>query len=185
VAQLAAKLGVEDLTPCWSAIRPLANAEPELLLTCPAGAQLGVVDSFSFAGVDAALRPVLFGKAEVAAAKPVTAASGHTGFLYVLPAQGRAIAMAVVPYGQGVARTWALGPGGEAFEPLLTGLVGGSSYEGAHPAGVGDQVAYWVSYRPTSPVTLGAGFGVLALLGGAALTARRALGGRRSYEDVA
>lgn len=185
VAQLATKLGVEDLTPCWTAIRPLANAEPELLLTCPAGAQLGVVDSYSFAGVDAALRPMLFGKAEVPAAKAVTAASGQTGFLYVLPTEGRALAMAVVPYGQGVARTWALGPGGEAFEPLLTGLVGGASYEGAHPAGFGDQVSYWVSYRPTSPVTLGAGAGVLAVLGGAAFALRRGLGGRRSYEDVA
>lgn len=187
VDRAAGKLGVELSDRCFSALHPRANAEPDVLLSCPGGLLLGVVDAFSFEGVDAEIRSHVFGTAPVPAATQLTAASGQTGFLYRPELGGRTLAMAVVPFGEGVSRTWMLGAEGqaEAFAQGLTTFVSGATFEGDHPAGLGDEVRYYLTYRPTSPVTLGAVGGVLvvgALL--VMLVMRSVTASKRRYEDV-
>lgn len=186
VGRAAAKLGVEVGERCWSALRPRANAEPDVLITCPGALALGVVDAYSFAGADAEIRAHVFGEAPVPAATMLTAASGQTGFLYRPDLAGRTLAMAVVPYGEGVSRTWAIGAPdqGDAFAAALTALVGGATYEGAHPAGLGDQIRYHLTWRPTSPVTLGAAGGLLAVLALGAFLLTRALRSGTRTDDL-
>ncbi len=183
----AAKLGVELKESCWSALHPRALAEPDVMITCPGGLLLGVVDAYSFSGVDAVIRKHIFGTTPVPPATSLTAASGQTGFLYRPELAGRTLAMAVVPYGGGIARTWVLGAPNQAaaFAESLTALVASSTLEGDHPTGMGDQVRYFLVYRPTSPITLAMGAGGLAVLGALLWLLKRMFSsGRRDYDEV-
>lgn len=185
VAARAAQLGVDDLNGCWTALRPVAASEPEVMVTCQAGLLLGVVDRLSFADVDEVLRTRLFGGVDVPPAQLVTNEDGRVGFLYRPELETRTLRMGVVPYGEGVARTWIIGPEGEGevFDAVLTEVMRTARYEGDHPVGLGEQVSYYVAYRPTSLPVLGS-VGVLVLLvGGAIFLATR--GGRDRYAEFA
>jgi hypothetical protein len=61
--------------------------------------------------------------------------------------------------------------------------MSGSTYSGVHPASVGDQLSYWVTYRPFSPVVLVPALGVLAFLGlGLGVAVKLAGSGKNKYE---
>ncbi len=173
------KLGIDDLEPCWVAIRPIPATEPDVMVTCQGGLLLGVVDEHSFEAADTVVREKMFGRAEVAAGDAVTVGD-RVGFAYA-PVVG--LAVGVVPYDQGVARTWVVG--GEGVTEALTGAMQGSSYSGVHPASIGDQVSYWLVHRPFSPVVLCPllgvfGVGGVVLLAGGGLMMR---GRRNRYAD--
>ena len=149
LASTIAKIGVEDLEPCWTALRPRAAGAPDVMVTCQGGLLLGVVDEHSFAAVDPVVREKMFGSGvEIAPAEQVVL-SDRVGFAYA-PREG--LAVGVVPYDQGVARTWVVGEG--ELMPSLTASLQGSSYSGPHPASLVDQVSYWLLRRTTSPVVL-------------------------------
>lgn len=178
-------LGVEDLEPCWVALRPRPASEPDVLLTCQGGLLLGVVDAYSFADKDAMVRERLFGQIEVPPAQQVENLDGRLGFLYAPPSPGRTLRVGVVPYGDGIARTWALGEEGadEAFDAALRHVMTSADYAGDHPAGLGDQARHLITYRPTSPPVLGAVGGLVLLLVGGVIVMRRKGGDR--YGDIA
>jgi hypothetical protein len=172
------KLGVDDLEPCWVAIRPVPAAEPDLMVTCQGGLLLGVVDEHSFEAADALVRERMFGRVEVPPTQPVTVGD-RVGFAYA-PVEG--LAVGVVPYDKGVARTWVVG--GEGVDEALLAAMQGSTYSGPHPASVGQQVSYWLVHRTFSPVVLCPLLGVGGIvfvvgLGGLGLMMR---GGRNKYD---
>jgi hypothetical protein len=175
VTAAATKLKIDDLEACWTAIHPVAAKDPDVMITCQGGALLGVVDSYSFEGVEAELRKNLWGSAPVEAATPVELAD-RTGFLYETPA----LAMGVVPYDQGITRTWALGRDAAVLTSAVGATLKASNWSGPHPTGLGDQVSYYISYRPTSPMVLGP-VGLLLLLG-VGLATQLGKGGNK-YED--
>ena len=174
-------LGLEDLTPCWVAMRPKpANPEPEVMVTCQGGLLLGVVDEHSFTGADELIRAKMFGSAPVEPARMLDL-DDRVGFVYK-PRPG--LVVGVVPYDKGLARTWVLGdPEDASLEADLEAALTGSEWSGLHPASIGDQVSYWVTYRPTSPMVLGPAALLLLGLGGAGFAGVRMMGGlKNKYE---
>lgn len=170
------KLGVDDLEGCWSAIRPDPAGVHGVMITCQGGLELGVVDEHSFAGVDERLRGTLFGGVDVPPAEMVSL-DDRVGFAYQA-ADG--LAVGVVPYDKGVARTWLL----DAGEPLtdLKSTLASSTYSGPHQVGPTDWLTYYAVHRPTSPVSLGVlGGALVVVLGLGALVVGRS--GRNKYAD--
>jgi hypothetical protein len=123
-----------------------------------------VVDEYTFADKEAELRPVVFGAAPVPAAT-LLALPDRTGFLYHPEFAGKTLYMGVVPYDQGLSRTWALGPS-EDDQALLASLreaLQDTTFSGDHPVTPDQLLAYYVWYRPTHPGVLGSGCGCLCL----------------------
>lgn len=179
VAKLQGQLGLENVDECWTAIRPRPASEPDLAVTCQGGMLLGVVDTYSASGVAPLLAEKLFGKAVVPPPEVVELAD-RVGFVFAPKLGSRTLAVAVAPYDQGVSRTWVLSPA--AADPSVPeaarAMLQNSTWSGQHPAGVGEWVSYYLTYRPFSPMVLGpvAGLGVVILAGvgvGVALTRRR------------
>lgn len=154
-------LGLEDPSACWTALRPRPGAAPDVMVACPAALRLGVVDEHSLPAVDAVVRQHTFGPVEVAPARPVPLAD-RLGLLYA-PRDG--LAVGVVPYDRGVARFWAVGAHGGALGEALTATLRGSTFSGSHPVELGEQVAYWLTHRSTSPAVLCPLLGLVALGG--------------------
>ena len=157
------KLQIEDMSHCFLAFRPKGLGEPDAMVTCQVGKLLGVVDEYSFSGVDTIIQQSVFGGDLKQTAKQVDLAD-RVGFVYDLSANG--LAASIVPYDQGLSRTWVVGA---ADDPSITeaaeAAVKASTYSGAHPAGVGEQISYYITYRPFSPVVLCPGLCCLAFLG--------------------
>jgi hypothetical protein len=178
VVTAASKSLVEDLEGCWSAIRPRPGGEPDVMFTCPGGPimdiGLGLVDEASFAEVEEKLRPRLFGPVPVEAASRVEL-EGRSGFVYRTDIGPRSLSMGVVPYGEGVARTWAVGTAGTGTDlgADVEALLLGSAYEGDHMVTVSERFSYALSYNPTSPIVMGPGLVLLLLAGGAIFLATR------------
>lgn len=178
------KLGLEKLDGCWLAMKPAGPALPTSMVACQGGLLLGVVDSYSFADAEAMVRAKMFGAAEVAPAKQVDL-DDRVAFAYDLHEKG--LAVGVVPYGRGIVRVWVKGaPGDATLVESLEATLKAGSYEGSHPASLGDWAGYYLTYRPFSPVVLCPALGLLAMggvlvLGAAALMLR---GGRKSAEET-
>jgi hypothetical protein len=178
-------MGMEVTDSCWLAMRPAGLAEPDALAACQQGLQLGVVDGYSFEGIDAQLKTKFFGeKAKIGPAKQIDL-DDRVGFLYDLSDKG--LAVGVVPYNNGVVSIRAKGtPGDVSLAEAVEATMRASSYSGTHPAGIGDMVSYYLSYRPLHPVVLAPAALLLLLLGGAAMGLMMLLGGRKNkYEDLA
>ncbi|MCB9662966.1 MAG: hypothetical protein H6732_02555 [Alphaproteobacteria bacterium] len=184
VAAAAQRFGVEDLRPCWSAVRPHPGADADVMVTCAAPLLLGVVDAYSFEAVDAVLHDKLFKGADVPEAEALETADGRTGFLFRPHPGAHTLRIGVVPHGEGIARTWVFGTAGQEadFDVALRQVLTTATYAGDHPVGPADHLTYWLTYRPTSPPVLGAGAALLALLGGLGMLLAR--GGRKQPYDL-
>lgn len=185
VSKVAEKLGVDDTTGCWTALRAHAAHDPDVMIGCQAGMLLGVVDSYSFAGVAEDLSEKLFGSVDVPTPTELTTADAKLGFLFRPSLGAGTLRVAAVPYGDGVARIWVLGAKGEEadFDAAITKLVSEGSFAGEHPAGLGDTMAYYVTYRPTSPVVILPAVLLIGLIGLAIFLVTR--GGKDKYADIA
>ncbi|MEQ1502641.1 MAG: hypothetical protein ABMB14_10440 [Myxococcota bacterium] len=141
------KLGLEDLTGCWTAIRGHPGNQPDVMVTCSKPLHLGVVDEHSFDEHERTAREKLFGPSVpigTAAAMP-----DRTGMVFT-PRDG--LAMGVAPDSDHVAVIWALGQG-DVAGPVRAAL-GATTFASPHATGPGDQLGYWVKHRPTSPAVL-------------------------------
>jgi hypothetical protein len=163
----AQALGIDDLEPCSVAMRAQPSGEPDVMVTCQGGMWLGVVDEYTFSATDETLRQRLFGSVPVQPAESLEL-SDRLAFIYDVDLPDRTLLMGVAPYDKGLARTWILGgrDNQESLKTALDGVLLSSTFSGAHPAGLGERVSYYVTYRPTSPVVLGTGAGVLGVCGG-------------------
>lgn len=182
IAPRLAQLGIETPEDCLVAIRPHGPDLPDLLATCQGGLWLGIVDEYSFADKEEQLRPTLFGPADVPPATPVDLPD-RTGFHYAPDLGDNSLRVGVVPYDQGLARTWLIGLGDHAEDhpEVLETVMRSSTYSGEHPVSLVDRAQYLV-YRP---VWLGVAGGVgLLLLAGLGLGLAAALNrGGNKYED--
>ena len=181
----AADLGVK-LKDCWMAIRPKPAADPDVMVTCQGGMWLGIVDKHSFAARDKKLRPFLFGDVEMAPAEMVEL-EDRVGFLYHPPLKGSTLYLGVVPYDQGLLRTWVMGTGDDALlRSAIEKAMTNTTHAGPHPASLGNMVTYWLGDRILSPCVLIPVIGIALLFFLLILIAvLRSIGGSKGYEAIA
>lgn len=141
------KLGLEDLTGCWTAIRPRPGQSAGVMVTCSRPLHLGVVDADSFGEHEVTVREKLFGPS-LPPGTPVEMPD-RTGFLFA-PRDG--LAMGAAPDGEQVSVTWALGDG--PLGDSVGGALRGTTFRNPHTATAGDQLWYWVRHRTFSPPVL-------------------------------
>ena len=176
-----ANLGLEKLDGCTLAMKAQGPKAPLAMVSCQGGLLLGVVDEYSFEGVEPTVREKMFGSAEVPAAKKLEL-SDRVAFVYDLSDKG--LAVGVVPYDKGVVRTWVKGDSDDLAAALEATLATGT-YSGPHPASLGDRVSYYISYRPLSPVVICPALGILGLGGALLVGAFFLLGGSRKDKYAA
>jgi hypothetical protein len=163
VEKQADKLPLKSIAECATALHPRGPGTPDVLVVCQAGLLLGVVDSYTFADAEQLLRPQIWGTAPIQAATRLELAD-RDAFLYQTAVTGRALAVAVVPYDQGVSRLYFLG--GATTEGADVGAsvalaetakqtALASTFSGSPYVGPDEWVAYWITYRPLSPPVLG------------------------------
>jgi hypothetical protein len=184
VAKRLATVGEDDLTDCVLGVLPRAAHPPEVLATCPVKAMwVGQLDTHSFAGIEAELRPRMFGSAPVPAAAEVALAD-RTALHYTLDTGTEFVHVGVAPYDLGLSRTWVIGP--KADEARLSAATDAvlrtMTFSGPHPVTLLDRANYLV-YRPAwlAGVVGVAVVLVGGLLGGVVAMTRR---GGRKYEDL-
>ena len=186
VAERASAVGLDDLDGCATALRPRAGSAPDVMVICAGNGVLGVVDEFSFEGVEPLVRKLSWGPVDVQPAGPV-ALGDRMAFVYSPELGQVSLAVGVVPAMKGVTRTWVIGAKGDGtLGAALTQALLASRWEGPHPVTFGETVSYYVSYRPTHPAVLGSACcGVLALGGviGGAFFAMRPKKRTRHDED--
>jgi len=180
--KVTGRVGESDLKPerCAALIRPPAVGDPDVIFACSLYKHLGIVDAYSFEGVEAEVYQLFFGKAD----KPVDHAAqvqvgDRLGFLYRPPVAGHAVRLAVAPYDKGVVVMWAMGnhlddAGIDAAVQAVLPTVEYTDPDGGQPiVALDKRVSYYLSYRPTSPVVLGPAIGLVLLIGGGVLLARK------------
>jgi hypothetical protein len=143
---------------------------------------LGVVDELSFSDKEEVLRHMVFGDAPVKPAMPVLL-NDRMGFAYQLGLSDRALTVGIVPYSEGLSRTWIIGSLANQANNVvaLNKMLTNTSFAGDHPISLGDRAEY-LMYRPVMFAGVLGAF--LLLLGGGLLGAKRVLGGGTpNYED--
>jgi hypothetical protein len=173
VSQKLLDLGIDDLTNCWTAVRPRVGDAPDVMATCSKPVHFGVVDEFSLAAADEVAHAKLFGKK--APPGSLVAMPDRSGLLYA-PKDG--LAFGVAPDGDQAAVTWALGQG--PLGDVVSAAMTGSSFTAPHAVTPQDQIDYWLYSRTFSPMVLcptgclcaGAAF-VVALVGGTVMLMSR------------
>ena len=176
-------IGVALEDHCFAAIHPNAgDVSPDLAVTCQGGMWLGIVDELSFSDKELLLRSKVFGNAPVEPAMPVSL-DDRMGFAYQHALSDRSLTVGVVPYSEGLARSWIIGSIASHTNNAiaLQSMLNNSSFAGPHPISLGDRAEY-LMYRPLMLTGVLGGF--LLLLGGGLLGAKRVLGGgTQNYED--
>jgi hypothetical protein len=181
VAKVVEKLGMEAVNDdvCVVGVYPRANANPDLTLICPSALQLDPLDSYSFDGIQEQLHARFFGnaKAEVPPGESVTIGD-RTGVYFRPPTGSGALRLAVVPYNRGVLTWWGIGgTDGSTLDAALLKMQPTVSFTGAdggQPKIRADRwAAYYLTYRPTSPIVLGPLVLLIGLIGAAVAATRR------------
>ncbi len=187
VREVSAQLGEENLSPdeCWAAIRPPAVGDPDVIFTCSTYYHVGPLDEHSFKGVEAEVHERWFGNSDVPPAERVTVGD-RTGLYYRLTAgSGKPTRLLMAPYTGGMMTAWGMGGVSDeatmdaamlALAPTVTFSGEGG---GAPIIGADKWIAYYLSYRPFSLVVIGPVLGLLGLVGGGVMLARR----RPSYDE--
>ena len=181
LAPRIADLGLEELETCAIALRPRGPEEPDLIVTCQGGMWLGIVDEYTYDDKELLLRPKIFGSADVPAAQPVEL-SDRIGFHYHPDIGNRQLHVGVVPYDQGLARTWVMGTTADDLGAVLETGMKTAVYSGPHHVSMTDRLGY-VMYNPIYLVggIIVLGLGLLGIAGlGMVITSRR----RNKYEDL-
>lgn len=182
VRKVTKKVGEEGLAPddCWVAVRPPATGEPDVMFACKSQYYIGPLDEHSFDGVEAEVHERWFGRSD----KPVPKAEQVTvgdrvGMLYQPPVATNAVRLALAPYDGGMMVLWGLA--GQLDEAGLHGAVrevlptvAFTGPDGGKPIiGADKWAAYYVKYRPTSPIVWGPALLVVGLIGAGVAASRR------------
>lgn len=182
VRKVTNKMGEKTIDPkrCAAVIRPPAVGEPDVIFGCELYQHLGIVDEYSFEGVEKELHQTYFGSAP----KPVEPAKQvrfgeRLGFLFSPPVAAHPLRLGIAPYDKGVVLLWAMS--NQIDEAGLDSAVAATlaSWEFTGPDGgepiiaLDKRIGYWLSYRPTSPMVLGPAVLVVAAIGGGIAMARR------------
>lgn len=188
VLEITSKMWPSDLSSekCWSAIKPPALGDPDVMFACSKPWSSGPVDEYSFAGVEAEWRSLFFGEAGSQLPEGESIQVGDRMGAMFRPRDGQnPIRLLVAPYSGGVMVVWLRGASSDATsaDTAIKSVASSVQYtdaEGGHPiVRVDHLVGYYLTYRPTSPIVWGP---ILLVLGGIVVLVRRR-SGRSPYED--
>lgn len=182
VRKVTAKVGEEGLSPddCWVGVRPPPTGEPDVIFACRSQYYVGPLDEHSFDGVEAEVHERWFGRSE----KPVPIAGkvdvgDRIGLYYMPPVAAHPVRLALAPFDGGMMVMWGLAGQldesglDKAMNDVLPTVAFTGPDGGAPIIGADKRVAYYLKYRPTSPLVLGPAFALLALVGGGVMLSRR------------
>ena len=188
VIAITSKMWPSDLSPekCWSAIKPPALGEPDVMFACSKPWSSGPVDEYSFAGIEAEWRSLFFGEAGSQLPEGEQIQVGDRMGAMFRPRDGQnPIRLLVAPFAGGVTVVWFRGASSDlvAADTALKSVAASVQFtgpEGGHPTiRVDHLVGYYLTHRNTSPIVWGP---ILLLLGGVIVLVRRR-SGRSPYED--
>ncbi|MBM4369479.1 MAG: hypothetical protein FJ102_24920, partial [Deltaproteobacteria bacterium] len=164
---LHSRTGAMDTSECAAAIHPVAPGVTDLLLACPGGPSLTIVDQYSFEDEALVLRSALFGKAASTLA-PASPVDTHSG-IAILQKANDGLYVAALPYRDGTILAWIAGDQSRDAETAASAKAITSTWTLASDAAAhhdfGAVVAHTLAYRPTHPAVLMAGAVMLGLLG--------------------
>lgn len=182
VRQVTQKVGEEGLSSedCWVGVRPPATGEPDVIFACRSQYYVGPLDEHSFAGVEEEVHDRWFGRSE----KPVPTAGqveigDRIGLYYTPPVAANPVRLAMAPFDGGMMVMWGLSGQldesalDKAMNEILPTVTFTGPDGGAPIIGADKWASYYLRYRPTSPVVLGPGLALLALIGSGIMLARR------------
>ncbi len=193
IRKLTARVGEDTIAPkkCWAGIHPQPVGKPDVILACRSQVYVGPLDEYSAKGVEKELHEQFFGRAKkpVPPGEPVTVGD-RMGLLFRPPVAGMPTRLVLTPYSGGLVMMWGLGESLDeaGLEEAVTAVLPTVRFtgpDGGKPViGADKWVAYYLKYRPFSPVVLGpAVVIVLVVVGiGVAVSRRRA---RNPYDDLA
>jgi hypothetical protein len=163
----AKDLGLATLSGCWAAIHPRGPFKPDIAATCAVDHRLGPVDTYSFGDEQQALKEKLFGSTPVPDAEMLELGD-RTGFLFKPDAGELALFVAIAAHGDGLTRTFVLGPKSEAarLEEEARALMSATNWATVPEFKPGQWAAYYVSYKPWHPFVWGPVCCSLGALGG-------------------
>jgi hypothetical protein len=188
VMEITSKMWPSDLSSdkCWSAIKPPALGDPDVMFACSKPWSGGPVDEYSFAGVEAEWRSLFFGEAGSQLPEGEQIQVGDRMGAMFRPRDGQnPIRLLVAPYSGGVMVVWFRGASADvtSADTALKSVASSVQYtdaEGGQPIVRVDHLAgYYLTHRPTSPIVWGP---ILLVLGGIVVLVRRR-SGRSPYED--
>ena len=157
------KVGLPAGKDCWVAIRPNNPGTPDLMAACAVPLFLGIVDEYSIGGVDTVVRETLFAGAPMEPAS-VVPTGDRLGLRYAATFGERTVDLAIVPTADGVTQLWEVTTG-EDHGAALDSVLAAAAYTAPHPVSPGETVAYYTSYRRSSPLVWGPALLVLGLVG--------------------
>ncbi|NOY25583.1 MAG: hypothetical protein GXP62_06890 [Oligoflexia bacterium] len=173
--KVTSKVGEKTLDPkqCAAIIRPPALGDPDVIFACDLYKFIGVVDQYSFDGVEADVHDLFFGRSD----KPVAAAQrvdigDRLGFLYSPPVAGMPVRLAVVPFDKGLVVLWGMGKHLDdaeldtAVRAVLATMEFTGPDGGAPIVALDQRFSYYLSYHPTSPIVIGPALVLVLLVGG-------------------
>lgn len=187
--RVSGKVGEAELDPerCVTFILPPPVGDPDVIFACDLYKHLGVLDAYSFDGVEAEVHEMFFGRSDTPVEKATQVQVGdRVGLLYKPPVAGMPVRLAIAPYNKGMVVLW--GMGNHLDEAALDAAVQAvlPTVEFTGPDGgvpiiaLDKRLSYYLSYRPTSPVVLGPAALLVVLAGGGLALARRR---KPKYED--
>ncbi len=164
---LYSRTGAMDTSKCAAAIRPVAPGATDLLLACPGGPALTIVDQYSFEDESMVFRSGLFGKA-ASTLPPATPVETHSG-MGILQKANDGLYVVGLPYSEGTLVAWVAGDKGRDAEAaasaksIATTWTLDTAAQTHHSFGA--VAAHTLAYRPTHPVVLMAAAMMLGILG--------------------
>ncbi|MBM4391179.1 MAG: hypothetical protein FJ090_08660 [Deltaproteobacteria bacterium] len=164
---LYSQTGAMDTSECVAAIRPVAPGDTDLLLACPGGPHLSIVDQYSFEDEATVFRSALFGKAASTLA-PASLVDTRSG-VAILQKVNDGLYVTGLPYRDGTFVAWVAGEKGRDAEIGASAKAIDETWTLASDAQVhhplGAVVIHTLAYRPTHPFVLGAAALMLGILG--------------------
>jgi hypothetical protein len=167
VAKTAKSLMIPKLIGCWTAIHPVAGAQPDLMVTCQDKKMVGVIDAYTFSDVEEDLRVSWFGKKGTAEAESLELGEGRMGMSFAAEIGGQELHIVGVPNEAGVAKTIVVGSGVGSLDLNQEARTVASASQVTAPAPMEfrDAALYYINYRPFHPFVIGPVVIALVILG--------------------
>jgi hypothetical protein len=148
------QIGVAGLRGCWVALNPVVADDPDVFVTCKdTNHDFPVVDDLTFADQEAELRDAWIGNEMVG--EPIQLGD-RLAFWWDTKLGTKQVHVGAVPVEGGLAKVIVRAPNDDAAAASAAkATLQAHQFAAPEPPDLGEQVRYYITYRPTSPLVLG------------------------------